>query len=141
MSDRKPLVLVIEDDAAAAESLLLILRDWGAEVVHGADGDAVVSALGTRLGEVRWIITDFAFLTDASGNVLAPAYQCIAASMSGDPIAGGWTYYSRLISDNLNDYPKFGIWPDGLYMSANMFAFGAGSTGPKQYCAYSANIS
>ena len=78
--------------------------------------------------EDRWIITDFAFLTDVSGNVLAPAYQCIAASMSGDPISGGWNFYSRQISDNLNDYPKFGIWPDGLYMSANMFAFGAGST-------------
>jgi uncharacterized repeat protein (TIGR01451 family) len=77
--------------------------------------------------EDRWIITDFAFLTDVSGNVLAPAFQCIAASMSGDPLTGGWSFYSRLISDNLNDYPKFGIWPDGLYMSANMFSFGAGS--------------
>ncbi|HYX29708.1 MAG TPA: carboxypeptidase regulatory-like domain-containing protein, partial [Pyrinomonadaceae bacterium] len=78
--------------------------------------------------EDRWIITDFAFLTDVNGNVLAPAYQCIAASQSGDPILGGWNFYSRQISDNLNDYPKFGVWPDGLYMSANMFSFGAGST-------------
>jgi ActR/RegA family two-component response regulator len=55
----KPLALVIEDDANAAESLLLILRDWGAEVVHGLNGDTVLAAVGTRLGEVRWIITDF----------------------------------------------------------------------------------
>ena len=78
--------------------------------------------------EDRWIITDFAFKLDGGGNVLAPAYQCFAASMSGDPISGGWNFYSRLISDNLDDYPKFGIWPDGLYMSANMFSFGAGSS-------------
>ena len=78
--------------------------------------------------EDRWIITDFAFVLDGSGNVLAPAFQCVAASKSGDPVTGGWNFYSTQISDNLNDYPKFGIWPDGLYMSANMFSFGAGST-------------
>jgi hypothetical protein len=78
--------------------------------------------------EDRWIITDFAFLTDISGNVLAPAFQCFAASMTGDPVAGGWNFYSIQITDALNDYPKFGIWPDGLYMSANLFTFGAGST-------------
>ena len=32
--------------------------------------------------EDRWIITDFAFKLDGSGNVLAPAYQCFAASMN-----------------------------------------------------------
>ena len=78
--------------------------------------------------EDRWVITDFAFLTDAGGNVLAPAFQCFAVSQSGDPLAGGWNFYSRQISDALNDYPKFGIWPDGLYMSANLFSFGAGSS-------------
>ncbi|HBB95950.1 MAG TPA: hypothetical protein DC054_11225, partial [Blastocatellia bacterium] len=78
--------------------------------------------------EDRWIISDFAFLTDVSGNVLAPAFQCFAASKSGNPITGGWNFYSIQISDNLDDYPKLGIWPDGLYMSANLFSFGAGST-------------
>jgi len=78
--------------------------------------------------EDRWIITDFAFLTDISGNVLAPAFQCFAASMTGDPVSGGWNFYSIQITDALNDYPKLGIWPDGLYMSANLFTFGAGST-------------
>jgi hypothetical protein len=78
--------------------------------------------------EDRWIITDFAFLTDISGNVLSPSYQCFAASKTADPILGGWNFYSIQISDALNDYPKLGIWPDGLYMSANMFSFGAGST-------------
>ncbi|MEO8672892.1 MAG: carboxypeptidase regulatory-like domain-containing protein [Tahibacter sp.] len=78
--------------------------------------------------EDRWIISDFAFLTDGSGNAVAPAFQCIAASMSGNPVSGGWNFYSRQISDGLNDYPKLGIWPDGLYMSANMNTFGAAPT-------------
>jgi hypothetical protein len=78
--------------------------------------------------EDRWIITDFAFVLDGGGNVVAPAFQCFAASMTGDPVAGGWNFYSIQITDALNDYPKFGIWPDGLYMSANMFTFGAGSS-------------
>ena len=55
-------------------------------------------------------------------------FQCFAASKNGDPVNGGWNFYSREFSDDLGDYPKFGIWPDGLYMSANMFSFGAGST-------------
>src|SRR5438034_8860836 len=55
--------------------------------------------------EDRWIITDFAFLTDISNNVLTPAFQCFAASKTADPILGGWNFYSIQISDNLNDYP------------------------------------
>lgn len=78
--------------------------------------------------EDRWILTDFAFLTDINGNVLSPAYQCFAVSNNGNPVTGGWNFYSIKNSDFLNDYPKLGVWTDGLYMSANMFSFGAGST-------------
>ncbi len=77
--------------------------------------------------EDRWIITDFAFLLDGSGNVVGPAYQCFAASKTGDPVTGGWNFYSTQVTDGLHDYEKLAIWPDGLYMSANMFSFGAGS--------------
>lgn len=80
--------------------------------------------------EDRWIITDFAFQIDGSGNVVNPpgAFQCFAASKSGDPVSGGWNFYSSNLTDGLNDYPKFGIWTDGLYMSANMFGLGAGGS-------------
>jgi Carboxypeptidase regulatory-like domain/Bacterial Ig domain len=75
----------------------------------------------------RWIITDFAFILNSDGSIASPpgAYQCFAASKTGDPVAGGWNFYSINITDALNDYPKFGIWSDGLYMSANMFGFPA----------------
>ena len=79
--------------------------------------------------EDRWIISDFAFTLDGGGNVNpAISFQCFAASKTGDPVTGGWNFYSIAVTDGLNDYPKFGIWPDGLYMSANVFAYAAGAS-------------
>ncbi|MGE5234399.1 MAG: carboxypeptidase regulatory-like domain-containing protein, partial [Acidobacteriota bacterium] len=77
--------------------------------------------------EDRWVITDFAFQVDASGNVIFPpgAFQCFAVSKTGDPVSGGWNFYSINTTGGLGDYPKFGIWPDGIYMSANMFDYAA----------------
>jgi uncharacterized repeat protein (TIGR01451 family) len=80
--------------------------------------------------ENRWVITDFAFQIDGSGNVVNPpgAFQCFAVSKTGDPVSGGWNFYSIHIANGLGDYPKFGIWPDGIYMSANIFGYPAGSS-------------
>ncbi|HET7760074.1 MAG TPA: carboxypeptidase-like regulatory domain-containing protein [Gaiellaceae bacterium] len=80
--------------------------------------------------ENRWFITDFAFKLDASGNVVNPpgAFQCFAVSKTGDPVNGGWNFYSIAAPGALNDYPKFGVWPDGIYMSANMFGYPAGGS-------------
>ena len=77
--------------------------------------------------EDRWFITDFAFQLDGSSNVINPpgSFQCIAVSKTGDPVAGGWNFYSINTTGGLGDYPKFGIWPDGIYMSANMFDYAA----------------
>src|SRR5438093_13355769 len=87
--------------------------------------------------EDRWIITDFAFTLDGSGNATNPpgSFQCFAASKTGDPVGGGWTFYSINTAGGLGDYPKFGIWPDGLYMSANMFGYPSGAPyqGPRVY--------
>ena len=76
--------------------------------------------------ENRWIITDFAFQINGSGQVVSPpgSFQCFAVSKTADPVVGGWNFYSIQIPELLNDYPKFGIWPDGLYMNSNMFGIG-----------------
>jgi hypothetical protein len=75
--------------------------------------------------EDRWIITDFAFKLDAGSNVINPpgAFQCFAVSKTGDPVSGGWNFYSIHVVGGLGDYPKFGIWPDGLYMSSNVYGY------------------
>jgi uncharacterized repeat protein (TIGR01451 family) len=69
----------------------------------------------------RWIIADFAWADTQNG----PYYECIAVSQTGDPVSGGWYMYAVRTDDNahpwLAEYPKMGIWPDGLYMTANMF--------------------
>lgn len=76
----------------------------------------------------RWIITDFAF----AGQSTPPYYECIAVSKNADPVSGGWWLYT-MVADNasLNDYPKLGIWGDGIYMSANMFKRGRTYAGAK----------
>jgi uncharacterized repeat protein (TIGR01451 family) len=72
----------------------------------------------------RWILTHFAFGTSGA-DFTAPFVQCIAVSKSGDPVAGGWWLYPVRVDDAthvwLNDYGKFGIWNDCLYMAANEF--------------------
>jgi carboxypeptidase family protein len=71
-------------------------------------------------GADRWIISDFAFAL-SGGNPVAPYFQCFAVSRTGDPVSGGWYFYSLQINDLFPDYPKLGVWPDGLYLTANMF--------------------
>lgn len=65
----------------------------------------------------RWLVSDFAW-SSSSG----PYYQCFAVSKSADPVAGGWNFFAMNVGSYLGDYPKLGIWGDGVYMSANMFS-------------------
>ena len=70
----------------------------------------------------RWIVADFAF---SGGGTTPPFFECVAVSKTSDPVAGGWFLYAFRTDDATHpffgDYPKMGIWPDGLYMTANMF--------------------
>ena len=78
------------------------------------DGDPIV--LYDQAAD-RWLASQFALPNFPSG----PFYQCIAVSQTGDP-TGAWHLYSYPISNTkLNDYPKFGVWRDGYYMSINQF--------------------
>ena len=68
----------------------------------------------------RWIFADFAWASSTG-----PFYECFGVSKTGDPVSGGWWRYAIRTDDTnhpwMADYPKLGIWPDGIYMSANMF--------------------
>ena len=78
------------------------------------DGDPIV--LYDHLAD-RWILTQFAL----PNYPLGPFYECIAVSQTGDP-TGAYHRYEFLISNTkMNDYPKFGVWPDAYYMSVNQF--------------------
>jgi hypothetical protein len=71
----------------------------------------------------RWHLSQFAVSNRP------PSHECVAVSQTGDP-TGAWYLYDFVIPDNyFNDYPKFGVWPDGYYMTAPLFegpVFGQG---------------
>ena len=48
-----------------------------------------------------------------------PYLQCIAVSTTSDA-TGTYNRYSFQYS-NFDDYPKMGVWPDGYYVTFNMF--------------------
>ena len=82
------------------------------------DGDPIV--LYDEIAD-RWMVSQFALPNYPSG----PFYILIAVSATPDPTG---TYYQYAYSfPDMPDYPKFGVWPDGYYMSANVFAAGSGN--------------
>ena len=82
------------------------------------DGDAVV--LYDEQAD-RWLFTQFSLPNYPAG----PFYQMVAVSATGDP-TGTWYRYQYSFT-NMPDYPKFGVWPDGYYMSMHMFTATAGN--------------
>jgi hypothetical protein len=75
----------------------------------------------------RWLISQI-----ASANGFGSGTECIAVSTTSDA-TGGYNRYAYAFN-NLNDYPKFGVWPDAYYASYNMFT---GNTfNGAQVCAY-----
>lgn len=65
----------------------------------------------------RWMVSQFALPNYPSG----PFYQCIAVSQTGNPMGAWYRYAFQISATKLNDYPHFGVWPDGYYMSVNQF--------------------
>ncbi len=64
----------------------------------------------------RWLISQLAFSSGFTEN-----FQCIAISTTSDA-TGTYNRYAFPFGSILNDYPKFAVWPDAFYYSANMFA-------------------
>jgi hypothetical protein len=75
----------------------------------------------------RFILSWFAFFGSGTS---PPFYQCIAASKTSDPVAGGWWLFAVRMDPgtpgtppvgDINDYTKVALWHDCLYLSANEF--------------------
>ena len=93
----------------------------------------------------RWILTNLGFAFSGT-NPVSPFYECIAVSRTGDPVSGGWYLYAvqtdtgaagQPPASTLNDYPKFGIWTDCLYYSANGFLMPTGSYNGGEFASFS----
>ena len=77
----------------------------------------------------RWVISQFA--VPAGGSV--PQDECMAVSQTNDA-TGAYYRYQFHLTPNFLDYPKLGVWPDGYYMSANIFnTSGTAFLGPQAF--------
>jgi hypothetical protein len=96
---------------------------FGGVCQSNGNGDPVV--LYDQLAD-RWIISQFA-------GVSVPTDECIAVSTSGDA-TGSYYRYDFHLGSNFFDYPHLSVWPDGYYMSMNVFnAQGTAFLGPQAF--------
>jgi len=67
----------------------------------------------------RFVITQF----DGSSSITSPDYVdngfLIAVSKGPDPVNDGWYTYRFRTGNTFPDYPKFSVWSDGYYITAN----------------------
>lgn len=89
------------------------------------DGDPIVQY--DKLAN-RWILTQFSVST-------IPYLQCVAVSQTSDATGAYYRYAFSYGNTQFNDYPKLGVWPDGYYVSYNIFNNGTTFAGSK-VCAF-----
>jgi hypothetical protein len=103
-------------------SIESIWTGMGGVCQTGGEGDPVV--LYDQIAN-RWLISQFA-------NGLHD--ECIAVSTTNDASGTYNRYDFHLGSSNLFDYPKLSVWPDGYYMSMNLFnSTGTAYLGPQVF--------
>jgi hypothetical protein len=76
------------------------------------DGDPVVQY---DKAANRWIMTQFSVSSPSTYGYL----QCVAVSQTSD--ATGAYYQYAFTEPYFNDYPKLGVWPNGYFLTFNMF--------------------
>jgi hypothetical protein len=86
----------------------------GSKCATTDDGDPIV--VYDQLAD-RWLIAQFANASSTTG----PFYMSIAVSKTSDPTGPYYAYCFQTPGTKFPDYPKFGVWPDGYYMSDNQF--------------------
>ena len=103
-----------------------LFSNLGGMCAHSDNGDPVV--LYDRMAD-RWFITQFAF----ASHTVPPFHQCVAVSRTSDPQGIYFTYDFITPGANFPDYGKFGVWPDGYYMTVNQFINGGPFNGVGAY--------
>jgi hypothetical protein len=90
-----------------------LFQSLGGDCATHNDGDPVVS-FDILAG--RWVLSQF--VVGASPDF---SHQCVAVSQTEDATGAYYLYDFVTDSQNLVDYPKTGVWPDGYYMSGHVF--------------------
>jgi hypothetical protein len=100
-----------------------IWAGFGGVCQTAGDGDPIV--IYDQLAD-RWVISQFAGSS-------VPTDECIAVSTTSDA-TGSYNRYAFHLGSNFFDYPKLGVWPDGYYMSMNVFnSSGTAFLGPQPF--------
>ena len=109
-----------------ATAISSIWTGFGGACETGGSGDPVV--LYDHLAN-RWLVSQFATATGG-----APITdECVAISTTADA-TGTYARYGFHLGANFYDYPHLSIWPDGYYMSMNVFsAAGTSYLGPQAF--------
>ena len=84
---------------------------FGGGCQNNNDGDPIVQY---DKAANRWIMTQFSVST-------TPYTQCVAVSQTSDATGAWYRYSFSYGTSTFNDYPKLGVWPDGYYVTYNMF--------------------
>ncbi len=101
---------------------------FGGDCQTNNSGDPIV--IYDQLAD-RWVLTQFT----SSGPTY---YNCVAVSQTPDP-TGAYYRYAFSTGANFPDYPKYGMWPDALYISTREFA-GASFAGVGAYAVNRAQL-
>ena len=96
-------------------------------VCASSDGGDPVVVYDKAAG--RWLISQLEFNSNFTQDSV-----CIAVSSTSDA-TGSYALYNFSFGANLPDYPKYAVWPDAYYFSANIFPNGAAFIGPEA-CAF-----
>jgi hypothetical protein len=88
-----------------------LFQGLGGACAASNDGDPIVQY--DKLAG-RWLLSQFAVPGGSAGY-----WQCVAVSQTSDA-TGAYNLYAFQYPQ-FNDYPKIGVWPDGYYVTFNMF--------------------
>ncbi len=75
----------------------------------------------------RWVLTQFSVTNPSTYGYL----QCVAVSTTSDATGTYNRYAFSYGGSQFNDYPKLGVWPDGYYLTYNIFTNGQTFAGSK----------
>ena len=104
-------------------SIVSLWSGFGGVCETAGSGDPVV--MYDHLAN-RWVITQFA-------GTSVPTDECIAVSTTSDA-TGTYFRYAFHLGSNFFDYPHLAVWPDGYYMSMNVFnTAGTAFLGPQPF--------
>jgi len=108
---------VFDKDTGAIQGHILdgnsLFAGFGGNCEMFNDGDPIVAY--DKLAN-RWVLSQFAVTGGERGGTFS---YCVAVSQGTDAV-GAYNRYEFKFSD-FNDYPKMAVWPDGYYVSFNMF--------------------